>query len=105
MRAVERLADFVRGPLCLDSDAARAIAAEGPDPSESGTLDERLAELRAALRLLPLRQRKIVMEAYGLHGGECRLQQAIAVDLGLSRQRVSQLLTEALAQLCRHLES
>jgi RNA polymerase sigma-B factor len=57
-----------------------------------GELDERMA-LAAALRALPVRERRILLLAYY---GE-RSQRRIAEDLGLSQVHVSRLLRSALA--------
>jgi RNA polymerase sigma-B factor len=80
-----------------------ALASPHTEPLEDGdgvpadpiaALDDRLA-LAAALRSLPLRERRILLLAFY---GE-RSQRRIAGDLGLSQIHVSRLLRSALARL------
>ena len=67
---------------------------DGVPADPIAALDDRLA-LAAALRSLPLRERRILLLAFY---GE-RSQRRIAGDLGLSQIHVSRLLRSALARL------
>jgi len=50
---------------------------------------------------LPEKQRQVVERRYGLKGAEIATLEAIAADLGLTRERVRQIQGEALSQLRR----
>jgi RNA polymerase sigma-B factor len=72
---------------------------DGPPADPIEAVDERLT-LAAALRMLPLHERRIlVLWLYGE-----RSQRSIATEVGLSQVHVSRLLRRALARLREHLD-
>jgi RNA polymerase sigma-B factor len=72
---------------------------DGPPADPIGAVDERLA-LAAALRTLPLHERRILI--LWLYGE--RSQRAIACEVGISQIQVSRLLRRALERLRVHLD-
>ena len=97
------MAEIARAAGVPLAAVAGALESPRPEPLEDGdgvpadpigALDDRLA-LAAALRALPLRERRILLLAFY---GE-RSQRRIAGDLGLSQIHVSRLLRSALARL------
>lgn len=103
-------------------DAARIVASldqpvgwEGETPlgelkAETGGFEEELTmslreeSLRRALDLLPERERQVISLRYGLDSGSPMTLQAIADDLGVTRERVRQIEASALAALARNRE-
>jgi RNA polymerase sigma-B factor len=72
---------------------------DGPPADPIEAVDERLT-LEAALRTLPLHERRIVV--LWLYGE--RSQRSIATDVGISQVHVSRLLRRALARLREHFD-
>jgi RNA polymerase sigma-B factor len=72
---------------------------DGPPADPIPAVDERLT-LAAALRTLPLHERRILL--LWLYGG--RTQRGIAAEVGLSQIHVSRLLRRALERLRVHLD-
>jgi RNA polymerase primary sigma factor len=81
------------------------VAAEGPMPEES--VEDRLRNeaLWTALALLDERQQTVIVLRYGLRGSEPKTLDKIGRRLGVSRERVRQLETEALKHLARMRET
>ncbi|MEB3299068.1 MAG: sigma-70 family RNA polymerase sigma factor [Candidatus Sericytochromatia bacterium] len=70
-----------------------------PDPA-SATLRRQLGEdVRAALSILPTRERTIITARFGLEEAEPRTLEDIGKDLGVTRERVRQLEARALSRL------
>ena len=78
------------GDLFADPDAV--------DPAEEAGDAVRQQSVRAALGTLPQRERRLVELRFGF-GGEQQSLDAIARELGVSRERVRQIETQALARL------
>ncbi|MCX7898184.1 MAG: RNA polymerase sigma factor RpoS [Rhodocyclaceae bacterium] len=80
------------------ADERQAAPEEALAQSE---LEARIAEWVASL---PERQRRVVEGRYGLNGRPIQTLEALAEELGITRERVRQLQLEALARLRRQLE-
>jgi RNA polymerase primary sigma factor len=74
-----------------------------PDPVEAADSAFRRRSVRAALALLPPRERRLLELRYGFAGKPATLHE-IAGELKLPRERVRELEAEALARLARALE-
>jgi RNA polymerase primary sigma factor len=72
------------------------------DPAEEAVDSLRRLEVRRALAKLPDRERRLLELRFGLDGDAQPLE-AIGKELGISRERVRQLETEALAELAAQL--
>jgi RNA polymerase primary sigma factor len=75
------------------------VAAEGPLPEERVEDTLRNEALGEALALLDDREQTVIVLRYGLHGSEPKTLEAIGQGLGVSRERVRQLETNALKRL------
>ena len=73
------------------------------DPSEEADVSVRRRSVREALSELPEQERRLLELRFGFDGEQHSLD-AIAHELGLSRERVRQLETTALAELAPRLE-
>lgn len=78
---------------------SRLAEASGNDPEECAAAAERRSRIEAWLDALPDRTRQIVWRHYGLDGNGAVGFAEIGRDLNLSRERVRQLHSEALAVL------
>jgi RNA polymerase nonessential primary-like sigma factor len=93
-------------PLDVDPDlsVADAIADDGseaPDQHlEQAEIEQRIGEWVARLSE---KQRQVIERRYGLNGNEVATLEALANDLGVTRERVRQIQLEALGQLRRQL--
>ncbi|HEY7003820.1 MAG TPA: sigma-70 family RNA polymerase sigma factor [Gaiellaceae bacterium] len=83
------------GDLFSDSNAG--------DPAEEATAAVQRQEVRRALAGLPERERRLVELRFGFDGEPASLE-AIGKELGLSRERVRQLETDAFARLASELD-
>ena len=81
---------FELGELFADDQA--------PDPAEAGLAILRSRQVEAALNQLDETERRVLELRYGF-GGEPHTLESIGKTLGISRERVRQLETQALAQL------
>ena len=79
------------GDFILDADA--------PDPEDEAGREETKQALQAALGVLPQKQAQIVADRFGLVDGRSRPLSEIAVELGITPERVRQIVNEALARL------
>jgi RNA polymerase sigma factor (sigma-70 family) len=79
------------GDFVLDADAL--------DPEDEAFRGETRRALRAALAVLPQKQAQIVADRFGLVDGRSRPLSEIAADLGITPERVRQIVNEALARL------
>jgi RNA polymerase primary sigma factor len=73
-----------------------------PDPEEEAEAAVQRAAVRAAIRDLPERERRLIELRYGLDGEPLSLE-AIGRELGITRERVRQLELESLEKLERNL--
>jgi len=79
------------GDFILDADAA--------DPEDEASRSETRQALQAALAMLPQKQAQIVADRFGLTDGRSRPLSEIAADLGVTPERVRQIVNDALARL------
>ncbi len=77
------------------------VADEGPLPEERVVDTLRKEALAEALGILGERERTVIILRYGLYGSEPKTLGEIGRGLGVSRERVRQLETEALKRLAR----
>ena len=91
----------------LDIDPNHSMAEFIPDESGSGDPESLLQSnelgklVSDCLSSLSERQRHVIERRYGLNGADVETLDSIAVDLGLTRERVRQIQMEALGQLRR----
>ncbi|MCX8086513.1 MAG: RNA polymerase sigma factor RpoS [Rhodocyclaceae bacterium] len=89
-------------PLEIDPELsiADALADEGAvDPLAAVEASEIERQLAAWVGELPERHRRVVEARYGLHGQDVMTLEALAEELGVTRERVRQLQMEALGRL------
>ena len=79
------------GDFVLDADAA--------DPEDEAARGETRRALRAALAVLPRKQAQIVADRFGLTDGRSRPLSEIAAELGITPERVRQIVNDALLRL------
>ncbi len=104
---VQELLDLVQDPISLetpigdgDSSVADLIPDTGADQPELETADRaRSTELLEALAKLQPRQRRVVIERFGLDGVRPRTLEEVGRNLGITRERVRQLEARALREL------
>jgi RNA polymerase primary sigma factor len=77
------------------------VADDGPLPEERVVETLRKEALAEALAILGDRERTVIILRYGLYGSEPKTLGEIGQGLGISRERVRQLETEALKRLAR----
>jgi RNA polymerase primary sigma factor len=94
-QAVGSDADGELGDLFADETAA--------DPEEEASQSLRRQAVRDIVTQLPERERRVVELRFGLADGETWALEAIGKELGLTRERVRQLESSALAKLQRGL--
>lgn len=93
----------------LDIDAAHSmvefIADDAPASDPEGSLERQQIEALVAdsLHVLSERQRHVIEQRYGLNGCEMSTLEALAEELGLTRERVRQIQQEALQRLREHM--
>jgi RNA polymerase primary sigma factor len=104
---VQELLELVQDPVSLetpigdgDSSVADLIPDPGADQPELETTERaRSTELLAALAKLQPRQRRVVVERFGLDGVRPRTLEEVGANLGITRERVRQLEARALREL------
>ncbi len=104
---VQELIDLVQDPISLetpigdgDSSVADLIPDTGADQPELEVADRaRSTELLEALAKLQPRQRRVVIERFGLDGVRPRTLEEVGANLGITRERVRQLEARALREL------
>ena len=77
------------------------VAGEGPLPDEQVEVSLRCQALAEALAALSERERKVLILRYGLDDSDPKTLEEIGRRLGLTRERVRQIETEALKRLAR----
>ncbi len=104
---VQELLDLVQDPVSLetpigdgDSMVVDLIPDMSADQPETKTADRaRSSELLIALSKLQPRQRRVVIERFGLDGVRPRTLEEVGTNLGITRERVRQLEARALREL------
>ena len=104
---VQELLDLVVDPVSLetpigdgDSMVSDLIPDTNADQPEVETADRaRATELLDALAKLQPRQRRVVVERFGLDGVRPRTLEEVGTNLGITRERVRQLEARALREL------
>ncbi|NJD25582.1 MAG: RNA polymerase sigma factor RpoS [Betaproteobacteria bacterium] len=105
VRRILRLNEHIASldtPLEIDpSHTLGEMLADEGDPGPQGRLEARETGALVAdwLAHLSERQRLVIERRYGLGGGEPATLEALAVEFGLTRERIRQIQTEALARL------
>ena len=84
-----------------DASIAYQVAGEGPLPDEQVEVSLRCQALAEALNALAERERSVLVLRYGLDDAEPKTLEEIGRRLGLTRERVRQIETEALKRLAR----
>jgi RNA polymerase primary sigma factor len=107
VEAAPRASTSLDQPLGEQGDALFGdfVAGEAPLPEERVEDTLRYEALTAALALLDERQQTVIVLRYGLRGLEPKTLDEIGRRLGVSRERVRQLETEALKHLARMRET
>jgi RNA polymerase primary sigma factor len=104
---VQELLDLVQDPVSLETpigDGDSSVADLMPDlnadhPEEESAERARSTELLDALAKLQPRQRRVVVERFGLDGVRPRTLEEVGANLGITRERVRQLEARALREL------
>ena len=104
---VQELLDLVQDPVSLETpigDGDSSVADLIPDlnadqPEEESADRARSTELLDALAKLQPRQRRVVVERFGLDGVRPRTLEEVGANLGISRVRVRQREARALREL------
>lgn len=106
---VKSLIDLTNRDVSLDAplgdgdDAAFTVLAglgdDSANPEEQAVLAESKAMLKAAVARLTAKQRYVLVRAYGLYGHEPMRTVEIAEAMGISRQRVNVILSDAIEKL------
>ena len=107
MKQVEEVRGAARAVTSLDrplgdenaGSLGDVLAGEQPAPEEDLTVSLREELLHQALESLPEREREVLRLRYGLTGDEAQSLEAIGRRMGLTRERVRQLETQALNRL------
>jgi RNA polymerase primary sigma factor len=111
----ERVGELRNGsvrPMSLDAmvsddesvEFGEVIADEEAQTSYEWLRDRDLqVHLKGALQLLDAREKKIVLERFGLHGGQPKTLEQIGQGIGVTRERIRQLQARALSKLRRTL--
>ena len=113
LQHVEEALDAAEASVSLNqqigSDEGSELGELFGDPTADDPVDAaddalRRRAVQQALKKLPKRERRIVELRFGFDGGEPETLEAIAKELGLTRERVRQLEQESLARLERELD-
>ena len=103
VRAAARASTSLDQPVGDQEDAVFGdfVAGEGPLPEEEVEVSLRSEALAQALAALSERERQVLYLRYGLRDEEPKTLEEIGRRLGLTRERVRQIETEALRRLAR----
>jgi len=103
VKAAARASTSLDQPVGDTEDAVFGdfVAGDGPLPDEQVEVSLRCQALGEALAALSERERKVVILRYGLDDSEPKTLEEIGRRLGLTRERVRQIETEALKRLAR----
>jgi len=103
VKAAARASTSLDQPVGETEDAVFGdfVAGDGPLPDEEVEVSLRCQALAEALAALGDRERQVVILRYGLDDSEPKTLEEIGRRLGLTRERVRQIETEALKRLAR----
>jgi RNA polymerase primary sigma factor len=103
VKAAARASTSLDQPVGETEDAVFGdfVAGDGPLPDEQVEVSLRCQALAEALNALGERERKVLILRYGLVDEEPKTLEEIGRRLGLTRERVRQIETEALKRLAR----
>jgi RNA polymerase primary sigma factor len=103
VKAAARASTSLDQPVGDTEDAVFGdfVAGEGPLPDEEVEVSLRCQALAEALRALADRERQVLILRYGLDDSDPKTLEDIGRRLGLTRERVRQIETEALKRLAR----
>jgi RNA polymerase primary sigma factor len=103
VKAAARASTSLDQPVGDTEDAVFGdfVAGDGPLPDEEVEVSLRCQALAEALAALSERERKVLILRYGLDDAEPKTLEEIGRRLGLTRERVRQIETEALKRLAR----
>ena len=103
VKAAARASTSLDQPVGDTEDAVFGdfVAGDGPLPDEQVEVSLRCQALAEALAALAERERKVLILRYGLDDAEPKTLEEIGRRLGLTRERVRQIETEALKRLAR----
>jgi RNA polymerase primary sigma factor len=103
VKAAARASTSLDQPVGETEDAVFGdfVAGEGPLPDEQVEVSLRCQALGEALAALSERERRVLVLRYGLDDAEPKTLEEIGRRLGLTRERVRQIETEALKRLAR----
>jgi len=73
-------------------------------PEEDIHMKERMSIIEKSVFNLPFREREILIRRYGLCGFEPQTLEQVGFDIGLTRERVRQIQSEAIRKLKKILE-
>ncbi len=99
--AFQPMASFEE-PLAGDTEASLADVVADPhtaDPLESFADEDRERDLEQTLKSLPERGRQVIELRFGLRDGIARTADAVAAELGVTRERARQIELHALRKL------
>ncbi|HEX3685945.1 MAG TPA: sigma-70 family RNA polymerase sigma factor [Gaiellaceae bacterium] len=103
VKAAARASTSLDQPVGETEDAVFGdfVAGDGPLPDEEVEVSLRCQALAEALNALGERERQVLILRYGLDDAEPKTLEEIGRRLGLTRERVRQIETEALKRLAR----
>jgi RNA polymerase primary sigma factor len=103
VKAAARASTSLDQPVGDTEDAVFGdfVAGDGPLPDEEVEVSLRCQALAEALDALSERERRVIILRYGLDDAEPKTLEDIGRRLGLTRERVRQIETEALKRLAR----
>jgi RNA polymerase primary sigma factor len=103
VKAAARASTSLDQPVGETEDAVFGdfVAGDGPLPDEEVEVSLRCQALADALAALAERERRVLILRYGLDDAEPKTLEEIGRRLGLTRERVRQIETEALKRLAR----
>jgi RNA polymerase primary sigma factor len=103
VKAAARASTSLDQPVGDTEDAVFGdfVAGEGPLPDEEVEVSLRCQALAEALRALADRERQVLILRYGLDDSDPKTLEDIGRRLGLTRERVRQIETEALKRLAK----
>jgi len=107
LRRVSDLARVSEAPVSLEEPTGRdgsqelgdAVSADEEDPLELAAVGSRRSQIRSVVGALGARERRVIVEHYGLGGEEPKTFAQIGSDLGLTRERIRQIEKQTLRKL------